>query len=156
MPSEYTNIIGKKDGVTFQEFAMRCARGMGACIMMRDESLDAPIPERFKPSAYHTDRLKEAENEVARLELMRDDEIKTECETEFARAVAAVNETNERSAALQAKYNKMLADVMAWDPPTKDHDGLKRFMVDQIEESARFDCHTMPLPVKNTPKRWHQ
>lgn len=29
-------------------------------------------------------------------------------------------------------------------------------MVEQIEESMRFDCGTMPLPVKKTPKQWHQ
>jgi len=35
MPTGYTNCI--KDGVTFEQFVWKCARAMGALVMMRDE-----------------------------------------------------------------------------------------------------------------------
>lgn len=34
----------------------------------------------------------------------------------------------------------MLDQVQLWQPPTDDHMGLKEFMIQQIEESIKFDC----------------
>lgn len=45
--------MADNENFTFPEFAMRCARNFGALIMMRDEPLDAPIPEKFEPSGYY-------------------------------------------------------------------------------------------------------
>ena len=50
MPTEYTDAIA--DGISFNDFMMKCARGMGALIMMSDEPSDAPILEQFEPSDY--------------------------------------------------------------------------------------------------------
>lgn len=33
----------------------------------------------------------------------------------------------------------MLSNVNNWQPPTKDHEELKRFMIDQLEQSIKFD-----------------
>ena len=35
------------------------------------------------------------------------------------------------------RYETMLAEVEAWQPPTPDHEELKRFMADQLRESKR-------------------
>ena len=49
MPTGYTSKIYEgKENVTGKSFIMDCARGFGACISMRDESSDTPIPEEFK------------------------------------------------------------------------------------------------------------
>ena len=55
MPTGYTAKIA--DGQTFEEFILSCARAFGALVEMRDEPADAPIPEEFKPSAYHTTQI---------------------------------------------------------------------------------------------------
>ena len=46
---------------------MDCARAFGACIMMRDESVDAPIPEEFKPSTYHIEELEKAKSDLKKV-----------------------------------------------------------------------------------------
>lgn len=51
MPTGYTANI--KNGITFEEFALDCARNFGALIIMRDEPKDAPIPEQFEASKHH-------------------------------------------------------------------------------------------------------
>src|SRR5688572_14375055 len=56
MPTGYTSTLMEK-GQSFPEFTMLCARAFGALIEMRDESLDATIPEKFEPSDYYTDRI---------------------------------------------------------------------------------------------------
>jgi hypothetical protein len=47
MPTGYTAPIA--DGMTFEQFALGCARAFGALVTMRDEPSDAPIPERLEP-----------------------------------------------------------------------------------------------------------
>jgi hypothetical protein len=37
-------------------------------------------------------------------------------------------------------YERMLALVNDWEPPTQDHVGLKDFMVQQITDSIEWDC----------------
>lgn len=45
MPTGYTSIIDDNENVTFKEYALRCARGFGALMHLRDESLDKEITE---------------------------------------------------------------------------------------------------------------
>ena len=68
MPTGYTDAI--KDGITFQQFAMNCARAFGACVTMRDDPSDKPIPERFEPSAWHKERLGDAYAALSELDKM--------------------------------------------------------------------------------------
>jgi len=48
---------------------------------------------------------------------------------------------------MRERYEAMLAQVKAWTPPTSEHQGLKDFMVEQLEESIDFDCGTDYLTV---------
>jgi hypothetical protein len=67
MPTGYTAAI--KDGISFQQFAMACARAFGALVMMRDEPSSAPIPD-FQPSNFHVEHLELARAELARLQAL--------------------------------------------------------------------------------------
>ena len=79
MPTGYTARV--KDGTVteFKDFAMGCARAMGACISMREAAHDAEIPEQFEPSPYHTEQLAKAKADLAAFEAM------TEAEKQAAR-----------------------------------------------------------------------
>ena len=55
MPTGYTSKIA--DGIGFKDFALSCARAFGACIEMRDDPSDKPIPNEFKPNDYHKKRM---------------------------------------------------------------------------------------------------
>jgi len=50
MPTGYTLDLYDGKNITFKEFVMKCAGAFGALISMKDESLDAPIPEHLEPS----------------------------------------------------------------------------------------------------------
>ena len=64
MPTGYTLDLYDGKDITFEEFALRCARAFGALISMRDEPIDAPIPERFEPSDYHLKELEKAKKRL--------------------------------------------------------------------------------------------
>lgn len=46
MPPAYTSFVADNENFSFLEFAMLCARNFGALMMMRNEPLDLPVPER--------------------------------------------------------------------------------------------------------------
>lgn len=139
MPTGYTAAIA--DDITFDDFVMSCARGMGALVIMRDQPADAPIPERFEPSDYHTKKIAEATATIDRLARMTDAELEQAASEAYETALAAQAAAILRNDTLREKYNAMLAKVEAWQSPSEDHDGFKKFMVEQIAGSIDFDCN---------------
>lgn len=134
MPTGYTAKLIEK-GQTFPEFALTCARAFGACVELRDESLDTPLPDAFVPSPYHANALKKARATLTRLERM----------TKAERVAYGVKQQKHllasyrRGAASQQKQNAVLAameqTVASWHPPTPDHYDIKAFMLQQIDVS---------------------
>lgn len=134
MPTGYTAKLMEK-GESFQEFVMRCARAMGACVTMRDDDMNAPIPEKFEPSDYHVKALESAKERLCELQRM----------PHADRRLFAEKQKNDRLRSLKSSMSNMVEEdarllamekkVKAWTPPTADHDGLKEFMLQQLEIS---------------------
>lgn len=146
MPTGYTADLYDGKDVTFEHFVMRCARNFGALILMRDDNLDAPIEEnRYTqgPDSYYAQALATAKDELAAAQALTDDRAAVLAQQEYDKAERAYAKAVEKDAALRARYEAMLERVRAWEPPTPDHQGLKDFMVSQLEESIRFDCTTL-------------
>jgi len=148
MPTGYTGSI--TDDMTFREFAMLCARNFGACIMMRDEPMDKEIPEEFKPSQWHNERRELAEKEAVRLASLTDEEADAEAQADYDREVERVKKWDREKERDRKKYDRMLAMVEEWEPPTPDHQSMKRFMRQQIVDTIKFDCSPYH---RDTPRR---
>lgn len=138
MPTGYTAAIA--DGITFKQYAFSCARAFGALVMMRDEPSDAPIPERFEPSKYHSEALAVASDRLAQLRLMSPADADSAAQAEYAEALCSHNERRAEKLELRSKYEAMLAQVVAWQAPTPGHVEYKAFMEKQILESLEWDC----------------
>ena len=139
MPTGYTCNI--KDGITFKEFAMGCARAFGACIEMRDDSLDKEIPEEFETSSYHKERIEEIEKEISELSKLTEEEIKVICDKEYKEEIDRIKQAKEDEKNLFNSYANMLNIVSGYVPPSEDHINFKEFMIKQIKESIDFDCN---------------
>jgi hypothetical protein len=133
MPTGYTAELMEK-GQSFNEFVMRCARGMGACIMMRDDPMDAPIPV-FEPSDYNAKRLVECRDEHYRLLAMNGEEKIAFGESKRKEHIQRMEQCLAKNLAENQRLIDMQKKVAAWQPPTPDHQGLKDFMLQQIEVS---------------------
>ena len=138
MPTGYTCRI--KDGISFYDFMLICARAMGACITMREDSMDTEIPEVFLPSDHHNRGIQEYTAELKKYTSMSNKEIKKIIEVEYKDRIKYINEKWEENTDLLKKYNEMLTKVQAWKPPTANHIKFKEFMVSQITESRDHDC----------------
>jgi hypothetical protein len=123
MPTGYTAPIA--DGITFEQFALGCARAFGALVTMRDEPANAPIPERFESSDYHQKALEKAHGQLSAIGAMTVAELsyaaKKQYETDRDRFLKLIAEKNIQ----RASYDAMLAQVNAWMPPTDDHQGAE-------------------------------
>lgn len=156
MPSGYT--CGVQDGTikTFREYALQCARAFGACIDLRDDPLSPDIPE-FVPSDYHAKRLAELEAELVALEAMSATEVEAACKREFQSAVDYRDKRLAEITAQQQRYESMLSEASAFQPPTSEHVELKKFMITQLQESIKWDCDASYYdtpPVKKDAAEW--
>lgn len=143
MPTGYT--AGLYEGEqTFEEFVWRVARGFGALVSMRDAPEDAEIPEEFEPrTEYHDRALAEAKITLAKLDALTPDQADAEAEAEYKAQVAKRELETEKQAGIRERYEGMLAEVEAWEPPTADHIALKETMIQQLRQSIDFDCGGM-------------
>jgi len=155
MPTGYTAMI--EDGATFAQFLWGCAHAFGANGLLRDDGIDAPIPE-YKPSEYEKKQLDSALRRLRKLGKMSLTQAALLCQAEFDQQVKRNEETRLRYAQERAQYEAMRVQVEAWDPPTPDHAGLKAFMLEQIKISlppTEKDLERWyPPPVLQDPARW--
>jgi hypothetical protein len=156
MPTGYTACIG--DGADFEQYIMGCARAFGALVTMRDDPADAPIPEAFEPSDYHAKAIKTAQARLDELDSMSIEAAEIAAKAAYDEAVAYANAAIAKNDQLRARYQAMLKQVDAWKAPTPDHEGLKKFMREQIESSINFDCsnsyYLSHMPTRLTAMEW--
>lgn len=134
MPTGYTAKLAEGEQ-TFQEFALTCARAFGACIEMRDEPFDAPIPDSFEPSDYALKSLQEANTKLQRLYDMNPQERELYGAKKKAETLQDYQDSLTESQARDARYSAMQEQVNNWTPPTPEHENMKKFMLEQLETS---------------------
>lgn len=140
MPTGYTYKI--KDGIGFEEYALSCAKAFGACIAMRDDPADTPIPEKFEKSDHHSEKLEEAHLMLNDFLSQREDDLIARFSKEREKAIENNRKYINEKVTLKQKYLNMLSQVNKFTPPTSDHVNFKNFMKEQIENSIDFDCNT--------------
>jgi hypothetical protein len=156
MPSGYTHDLyeGKKD-VSFEEFALDCAKAFGACISLRDTP-GAEIPDEFVPSTWHLDAQMEASARMASLQTMSTEAKQAAAEEKNRTAMREWEQRAHEDGERRLRLEEMLRQVKAWEPPSDEHAGLKTFMLEQLAESLRLDCGNVgPCPDLVTPEGWH-
>ncbi len=151
MPTGYTAVIEDGDP-TFREFVWLCARAFGALIEMRDESMDARVPREFAPSDYHEKCAALARDALAKAEAMTLDEAAVAAEADHRAASEKHVESMRITRTTIDRYDRMVAQIEAWTPPTKDHEGLKAFMLDQIAISTEYDREQLSNPRPPEPR----
>lgn len=152
MPTGYTAAVQSGEITELRDFALRCARGMGALVMMRDEPMDAPIPERFEPSRYNADRLAEVQAELDAVTTMSREEAATEADKAYHAGCVAFDKRQIEREKQARQYEAMIAKVEAWEPKAE---GIREFMLDQLRQSLDFDCKPVRAdsPFSGKPKR---
>lgn len=141
MPTGYT--AGILDGkiTTFQQFAKQCMRAFGATIHMRDDDMDAEYQPRV-PSDWHEKELAKAQAKLKDVETITDEQILAKHKEEFTENKKRYSEYIDKANNGLAKMNAILKEVRKWQPPTSEHEGIKKFMIEQIQTTIDYDCKT--------------
>lgn len=148
MPTAYTAAVANGEITELKPFVMRLARGMGALVTMRDEPVDAPIPERLEPSNWHAEKLAAALAERDATMALSDGEC-------FGRAAAAAVDFDRRrgewiasKTETRKRYQDMIDKVTNWHGAPE---GIREFALDQLRDSQQFDCPSPPVFHETRP-----
>lgn len=156
MPTGYTYHIEEGRIADAKDFLMLCARNFGACIMMRDEPLDKPIPKEFEADTTYATWATNARKELELYKKMSLADAAQQCKSEYEAEVARVEKSKSKDRELMERYNKVLTEVKKWAPPTTGHTGLKKFAIEQIEmclpDLSYYD--RQEPPKLQDAKRW--
>ena len=148
MPTGYTLDLYDGKDITFEEFVLKCARAFGVLIDMRDEPIDAPIPERFEPSDYHLKELEKAKKRLKEIKKWDEEKAEQEAERAYREALKEREEFIKKNKLIRKRYEDMLSKVQKWKPPTIEHESLKQFMIQQLVESIEYDCFIPEMPQR--------
>jgi len=130
------------EGITFKEYAINTAKQFGYLFEMRELPADAPLPVAFPlPSREkHLEKLAELRAEKKQILAMSDEEIETTAKQEHENAVKSYQDYLEKKISDKEKYEAMLAQVEAYEVPSRQHKKLKKVMKDQIIGSIAQEC----------------
>ena len=158
MATGYTYDIYEGKKITLEQYALKCARAF--MYSMRDEPMDAPIPdiEDEVEDSHHIEQIAKAEKDVARYAKMT-----VQQAGELLKKQREDSAKEKRKYLMEAKdaflrYNSMLVKVEHWKVP-KELDNLKKFMMEQLTESIKFDCSAISRVEKEeedkmTPRQY--
>lgn len=135
MPTGYTAYIENGDITTGKDFLKLCTRNFGIAIDMRDESLSVPTQTHFEPNSYYKKEYDKAVEVCNKYRHMTFDEVKQEMIKSYNDRIASAKKCLEDYKSEDEKYKKIRDEIVKWNPPTDEHDGLKKFALEQIDIS---------------------
>lgn len=140
MPTGYTAPVMDGKVTDVKDFAADCARAFGAFIHQRDDSMSASLKYPEPPDdSYYVRALAEAKAELARWRSLNEEEKYAEWSDYVKQRTLSLHKATATSAEQRARYENMLIQVHAIDVPSMLQN-FKDFMVEQLEESIKFDC----------------
>lgn len=139
MATGYTHPILDGKITNFKDYAKLCMRAFGATIHMRDDSLEVEYEKR-EVSEYYIDSLKSWQEKLSELSSLSDEQLMEKRRKEIQNDIDYHQEKITECTQNEAKLKSILLDVQSWEPPTEEHEGIKKFMIEQITETLKFDA----------------
>lgn len=133
MPTGYTAYIEDGEITTGKEFLRLCTRAFGIAIDVKDEPLSTPTPSSFEPSPFYKESYDRASKKLEEVNKMTFDEAKIQMRADYKKRISDYKHYAERETAMNEKYAKVRKEVEEWIPPTEEHEGLKKFALEQID-----------------------
>jgi len=156
MPTGYTYPVCEGKITEFPDFAMSCARAFGALISMREEPMDAPIPDELIPNVkYYDERIDADLKRMGEVQAMTRAQADEAAAAEHQAALSSRSQYLADKEAEAGRLNAMMAKVRAWEPPTTDHEPMKTFMLEQIRISLPGE-YAPAIPEILDGRAWRQ
>ena len=135
MPTGYTAHIEDGEITTGKEFLRLCTRAFGIAIDVKDKPLSTPTPSSFEPSPFYKESYDRALKKLEEASKITFDEAKIQMRADYEKRISDYKAYAERETAMNKKYAKVRKEVEEWIPPTEEHEGIKKFALEQIDMS---------------------
>lgn len=123
---------------SFEEAIWTFARAFGALILMRDDPMDAPVPERFEPADYYPKKVMESQKEIDGFLALTADEKESIRQKEIADYQAKADEALIEDQKEFDRLNALLTEAYSWNPqPERDYSGIKSMVVETLEKAIK-------------------
>ena len=157
MPTGYTAPI--KDGISFREYALGCARTFVPLTTIRDGVMNTSIPDEFKPSDYYSNQLKDRYKKLTFFTSATDAELEKRMQKEYNDDLEFYYEHLKVWNKEKEKYEDMLVQAKAYKPPTPEHIRYAEFLVSQLEQTIEYDYNynledMTQVPIKKEVKTY--
>lgn len=143
MPTGYTEELTKKD-VSFERFVLTCAKAF----LGRMKEMSGPIPEHFSPSDYDEKEIRQNQVKLASLEAMSDEQAQAAADKDYEKAFKDRERYTQEVRALRERLMAMRTKVADWQLPSRDHEGLREFMIEQLDYTIDHDGKVLGDPPK--------
>src|SRR4051794_6955711 len=155
-PTGYTQPVKDGEITTLEEFAWTCARAFGAFMELRDSPSDADLTKHVEvePRTFYRDALERERERLKELEAMTPEQAEAAAAKAYSEEHERIAKYRTESTETRERYEAMLEKARAWEPPTEEHQGMKKFMIEQLEESIKFDSHDWEYPAKKSGQEW--
>lgn len=147
MTTGYTQSVEEAKITTLKDFVLLCSRAFGARITERDSKLTTDWKPYKADTSYHEKSLKAAKAKLEEVQRTKGWAILTRKYNE--NALASWKKAQAENVKTTARLQAMLEQVEGWEPPSEDHKGLKKFMVEQLTSSIDH-VYDSPKPAKLT------
>lgn len=132
MPTGYTCYIEDGSITSGKEFLELCLHNFGIAVDQRDEPLSTRIPDTFTVKPYYIEKVDEALKKLEDVRRLNDDEIRNRIDDEIAKYEESDREYKNATNKKLAAYYEIRKDVSEWVPPTRGHDDIKTFALNQL------------------------
>lgn len=145
MPTSATMPLFNGTATSLNDFALKCARELG----MFAENVDnlTPRPTEFNSKSSGNDEAAQLQQTIEAVKAWTKEEADQYAQEHYQTALkqfeADVAEVDER----RKRYETMRLEVEAWEPPTGEHNALKRLMFERIEKDLRLECSPPVVPT---------
>ena len=165
MVSAFTSALYEGDKEeTFERFVLRCTRAMD--FRWREEGpVNHTLPDLEKIEAeelaWRKELLTDAQERLAaalkdrdEVLAMTEEEVAIAAQKSADRTFAFFTDIYRTSKPVADRFQAMKAKVDAWTPPTPKHDGLKRFMLEQL--AHHLTAGEEPTLSTTSPEKWKE
>lgn len=133
MPTGYTCYIEDGKITTGKDFLELCLRQFGVSVSMKDEPLLTKVPQSFTVDPYYSEKLNESIKNLEDIKSLSIDDIKKGFDKQIASLRDEDHKEKEEAKIALERYAAVKKDIVRWNPPTTEHEGIKSFALDQID-----------------------
>lgn len=133
MPTLYTAFIENGAITNGADFLKLCIRNFGIAADLKDKPLRVPVPTHFEPDPYYKQEYKRAVERNNKIQQMTLEEARQEIIEKYKRDAESSRKYYEDCVENNQKYLKVKKEIANWIPPTKEHENLKKFALEQLD-----------------------